>query len=106
MTGVGYRNQTDFNGEVKCSIMGGAELYVKGQGLIEPSTANTPQFVVENLSNLGVPGSSITDDEAFYSSPSNGKLAITAPSLLSMLNTQWDAFNGQGSLPNLHGSGG
>ena len=38
----------------------------------------------------------VIDDEAFSSAPANGKLAISTPSLLSLLNAEWSDFDGRG----------
>ena len=60
--GVGYRNQTTlvYGNPVKCSMMGGAELIVKGVGFAPMPPSNTPQYRVKNLNNILVKGYDIS----------------------------------------------
>lgn len=51
LSGIGLRNQTDFTG-VKSSMMGGAEIFVRGEGMADMATSNFPRYVFTGMNNL------------------------------------------------------
>jgi len=70
-------------------MLGGAEIFVRGQGMADMATSNFPRYVMNTMGNLPVDGWELTDDESFMSMPANGKLAISTPSLLSLFDASW-----------------
>jgi hypothetical protein len=98
LTGIGLRNQTDFSGSVKSSMLGGAEIFVRGEGMADMATSNFPRYVFSGMSSLAMDGDALTDNESFMSMPSQGKLAISTPSLLDLFGATWQQFDGRGSL--------
>ena len=60
LVGIGLRNQTDFSGSVKSSMLGGAEIFVRGQGMADMATSNFPRFVFPDMSDLAVDGDTLT----------------------------------------------
>ena len=61
LTGLGYRNQTSSAGSVPSSMLGGAEVMLKGQGYAEMAPSNSPWYTFgSNLSNLKVAGPAIS----------------------------------------------
>jgi hypothetical protein len=102
LTGIGYRNQTDFTtGEVRASMMGGAEIFIRGQGMMSMATSNFPRYYFSGL-GVSIDGDALTDNESFMSMPANGKLAISSPSLLDLWGVSWADFDGQGDLETGH----
>ena len=58
LTGVGLRNQTDFTG-VRSSMMGGAEIFVRGEGMADMATSNFPRYVFSSM-GLTMDGDELT----------------------------------------------
>lgn len=83
-------------------MMGGAEIIVKGSNMVNDAPSNFPQYIVESYNNIVVPGVNLNDDDAFYSAPKNGRLAVRTPSLMDALSAQWSDFDGSGVLPAGH----
>ena len=56
LNGLGYRNSTTFDGGIPSSMLGGAELLLKGQGMAADGPSNLPKYLITNLNNLAVYG--------------------------------------------------
>ena len=59
LSGIGLRNQTDFSGSVKSSMLGGAEIFVRGQGMMDMATSNFPRYVFTGMSSLTIDGDAL-----------------------------------------------
>lgn len=80
-------------------MMGGAHLFIKGDGMVPDPPSNYPQYTIDGFSSTAFAGENVNDDDSYYSSTLNGRLAVRTPSLLTMLNANWVDFNGLSSLP-------
>ena len=82
-------------------MMGGAQLMIKANEGLDPDVGrNTLQFRVDDYGDdFTLSGPGLNRDDEFFSNPSQGKLAFTAPSVMDLYGFPFDAFNGATDFP-------
>jgi len=92
LAGTDYRMKTTPQGLTALSMAGGAEIQFKGKGFKHETNYNqvvlTPGGVMASLGPVIAPA--LNDDDVFNSAPMNGHIAYTTPSVMKLLNKEYN----------------
>jgi len=95
ITGLGYKDTTDFGGLSHLSIAGGAPIMLSGLNFASSASSNAWIFSPIWVDGAEVWGPAMDSDDSMNSNDLAGRLAIVAPPADQLMSTTMDQFNGE-----------